>query len=83
MPHKIHLLSFVGLQNIYLDDGAIPIMNVRRPLMAEKVIRKCSIELWGLVYVHYIHKNIEEFFNTRHLARLENLLKIFFFYILR
>jgi hypothetical protein len=39
--------------------------------MTEKVIRKCSIELLGLVYVHYIHKEIEEFFNTRHLSRLE------------
>ncbi len=71
MPHKNHLLNFVGLQNIYFDDEAFPIMNVRRSLMAEKVIRKCCIECWRLIYVHYIHNEIEEFLNTRHLARLE------------
>jgi hypothetical protein len=39
--------------------------------MTEKVIRKCSIERWGLAYVQYIHREIEESFNTRHLSRLE------------
>jgi hypothetical protein len=82
MPLKNHLLNFIGLKNNYLGDEAFPIMNVRSSL-AEKVIRKCSIEFWGLVYVHYIHKEIEEFFNTRHLSKLRNLRKLFLFYILR
>ncbi len=44
---------------------------LKKSLMAEKVIKKCSKERWGLVYVHYIHKEIEEFLNTRYLSRLE------------